>query len=352
MSTPTISDRKRDHLELCADQDVEARAKTNLLDAVELFHSSLPEVDVDAIDLSVEFLGRQLQAPLLITGMTGGAPEAERINRELALVAQEMGLAFGVGSQRAMARDRALLSTYQVRDVAPDICLLGNIGAVQVAAMSTDEVEDLVGSIGADALCVHLNPGQELIQPEGDRDFRGCIDAIARLVEELSVPVIAKETGCGLSPGTLNTLQKIGVGTVDTSGAGGTTWIGVEAMRAPADQQTLGELFWDWGVPTAASIVYARRRDLQVIGSGGLRTGYDAARAIALGADIAGMALPWLRACYHEGAEGARAFGAHCTSALRTTMALTGSATLDELRQAPRMIGPRLERWLAADTCR
>lgn len=352
MSSPDISDRKRDHIELCADQDVEARIKTNLLDAVELFHDSLPELDVDALDLSVMFAGKRLDAPLLITGMTGGAPEAERINKELAMVAQELGLAFGVGSQRAMARNPELTATYQVRDVAPDICLLGNIGAVQAAEMNTAEAEDLVGAIGADALCVHLNPGQELIQPEGDRDFRGCIDAIARLVDELSVPVIAKETGCGLSPRTLDRLQKIGVSHVDTSGAGGTTWIGVEAMRAPADQQTLGDLYWDWGVPTAASIVYAKRRGMTVVGSGGLRSGYDAARAIALGADIAGMALPWLRACYNEGAPGARAFGARCLSALRTAMALTGSSSVEELRKAPKMIGPRLERWLAADPLR
>ena len=236
--------------------------------------------------------------------MTGGAAEAARINRDLALVAQEFGLAFGVGSQRAMARDPGLKATYAVREVAPDIVLLGNLGAVQAAAMSTAEVHDLVGAIDADALCIHLNPGQELIQPEGDRDFRGCLDGIRRLGEALPVPIIVKETGCGLGPQVLDLLGDLGVQWVDTSGAGGTTWIGVEARRAPAGAAALGELFWDWGVPTGASIVYARRRGFSTIGSGGLRTGLDAARALALGADLAGMALPWLRAAYEDGPEG------------------------------------------------
>src|SRR5690554_6629231 len=344
-----ISQRKLDHIDLCAQENVEYRGKSTLLEEVDFLHDSLPELALDAIDLSSEVMGKRLRAPLLITGMTGGAERAREINQTLAGVAQQLGIAFGVGSQRAMMRHADLADTYQVREVAPDILLFGNIGAVQVAESSTAEMQDLVGQIGADALCVHLNPGQELIQPEGDRDFRGCIDAIARLVEELSVPVIAKETGCGLSPRTLDRLQKLGVSWVDTSGAGGTTWIGVEAMRAPADQHSLGELYWDWGVPTAASIMYAKRRGMGVIGSGGLRTSYDAARAFALGADVAGMALPWLRACYNVGAPGAQKFGTRCITALRTAMALTGSSNIHELREAPKMIGPRLQRWLEAD---
>ncbi len=349
MTSPDISDRKRDHLRLCAEEEVEARVKTNLLDAVELFHDSLPELHVDEIDLSTEFLGRRLGAPLLITGMTGGADQAARINEELAIVAQEFGLAMGIGSQRAMADDDDLTDTYRVRQVAPDIALLGNIGAVQAAQMSTDEVGELAEAIGADGMCVHLNPGQELIQPEGDRDFRGCLDGIARLVDELPIPVIVKETGCGLSPSVLSRLATVGVEWVDTAGAGGTTWIGVEARRAPGPRADLGELFWDWGIPTAASIVFAKRRGFSTIGSGGLRTGLDAARALALGADMAGMALPWLRAAHDDGVDGARQFATRCTTALRTAMALTGSQNLEALRNTDRLLGPRLKRWIETD---
>jgi len=341
-----ISDRKVDHLELTAREEVQARGKTNLLEQVELLHDSLPELSADQVDLSTDFLGRHLDAPLLITGMTGGADRAKEINRILARVAQELGLAFGVGSQRAMLeRHDELVDTYQVREVAPEIPLLSNLGATQVAETPTEEVRRLVDSIGADALCVHLNPGQELIQPEGDRDFRGCVEGIARLSEELEVPVIAKETGCGLSPRALEKLDSTGIDWVDTSGAGGTTWIGVETLRTPAEKRSVGDVFWDWGVPTAASVISAKRRGFRTIASGGLRSGLDAARALALGADMTGMALPWLRSAYEEGFEAARSFGETAIRGLRTACVLTGSESLDALRETPKRLGEDLSRW-------
>jgi isopentenyl-diphosphate delta-isomerase len=343
----SISNRKLDHLELCADEDVEYRGKTTLLDEVELLHDSLPELSVDDIDLSVDVMGKTLSAPLLITGMTGGADEALEINRTLATVAEELGIAFGVGSQRAMLQHPELAETYQVREQAPSALLFGNIGAVQAAELSLSEAEDLVDTIGADALCIHLNPGQEMIQPEGDRDFRGCVDAISRLADELDVPVIAKETGCGLSPRTLQKLKDAGLDWVDTSGAGGTTWVGVEALRAPAEEKDVGEIFWDWGVPTAASIVYARTKGFNVIGSGGLRSGLDAARAVALGASLAGMALPWLRSAYNGGVDAAMEFGNTTLRALEVACLLTGSPNIDALRRAPRILGARLQHWIS-----
>ncbi|AWV90323.1 type 2 isopentenyl-diphosphate Delta-isomerase [Bradymonas sediminis] len=345
--TGHISQRKLDHIDLCAQQQVEYRGKSTLLEEVEFLHDSLPELSLDAIDLSSEVMGKRLAAPLLITGMTGGAERAQEINLTLARVAQELGIAFGVGSQRAMMRHPDLAQTYRVREVAPDVLLFGNIGAVQVAESSTAELEDLVGAIDADALCVHLNPGQEMIQPEGDRDFRGCIDGIARLVDALSVPVIAKETGCGIGPRALDKLKQTGVQWVDTSGAGGTTWVGVETLRTTPEKAEIGDMFWDWGVPTGAAIGYAAERGFQVIGSGGLRTGLDAARAIALGANLAGMALPWLKAAYNEGPEAALKYGHTTLHALRVACLLTGSHNLAELRQAPRILGPNLQRWLA-----
>lgn len=344
-----ISDRKQDHLELTAKEQVEARGKTNLIEQVEFFHDSLPELAVEDVDLTTEFLGKSLDAPLSISGMTGGADRAREVNRILARVAQELGLVFGVGSQRALVEDPSLADTYQVRDVAPDIPLLGNIGAVQAAEFETAQVADVVDLIDADGLAIHLNPGQELMQPEGDRDFRGCLEAIGRLNDELDVPVLAKETGCGLSPTALDKLAETGIDWVDTSGAGGTTWIGVETLRTPAEERTVGDVFWDWGVPTGAAVTYADRRDFNVIASGGLRSGLDCARALALGADLAGMALPWLRSAYKHGYEAAREFGETTIDALQTACVLTSSRNLDELRNTPKKLGDDLKDWLAAD---
>jgi isopentenyl-diphosphate delta-isomerase len=346
---PSITSRKEDHLILCAEGDVESRQKTTLLEEVELLHDSLPELAVDQIKLATPLFNKTLAAPLLITGMTGGAPRAGEINLELARVAQELGLAFGVGSQRAMLKHPDLASTYQVRHVAPDIMLFGNIGAVQAAQMSSTALEDLAGAIGADALCIHVNPGQEIIQPEGDRDFRGCLDAIAKHREHMKIPIIVKETGCGLSPRALDHIRRAGVTWVDVSGAGGTTWIGVEALRTPPEQRSLGELLWDWGIPTAASVIYARRRNLNVIASGGLRNGLDAARALALGATIAGMALPWLRAFHTEGTDGALRYGRELVYTLRAICTLSGARSAAHLAELPRVIGPRLERWSLQD---
>ncbi len=344
-----ISDRKDDHIELTAKEEVEARGKTTLLEEVEFFHDSLPELSLDDVDLSCDVFGQTLSAPLLISGMTGGAERARRINMDLAKVAQKLGIAFGVGSQRALMDDPDLVDTYRVREVAPDIVLLGNIGGVQVAESEPSEIGELVDMIDADALAVHLNPGQELMQPEGDRDFRGCVDGIAALVETLDVPIVVKETGCGLAPPALEKLRSTGVEWVGTSGAGGTTWIGVETLRTPAEERSVGDIFWDWGVPTAACIGFAHRRGFNVIGSGGLRSGYDAARALAMGAKMAGMALPWLRAAYNEGYEAALDFGHTTVDALKTACVLTGSKTIDDLREAPTRIGPTLKDWLQRD---
>ncbi len=338
-----ISKRKSDHIRICLDEEIEYKAKTTLLEEVHFFHDSLPELSMNEIDLSTTFCGHHLAAPVLISGMTGGSKDAKPINKALAKVAQDFGFAFGVGSQRAILKDPKLAHTYKVRDVAPDVFLLGNIGAVQAAEISTDELEELVDVIDANAMCIHLNPGQELIQPHGDRDFRGCVGAIARLVEELSVPVIVKETGCGLSPETLDRIRRTGAKHVEISGAGGTTWIGVEAKRAQGVQKQIGNLLWDWGVPTAPSIQYAKKRDLSVIGSGGIRNAKDMAAAIYLGADLCGMARPWLVA-QSEGKEVELA--EEILEGLRTIFCLTGSTNIEELRLKRCMFGRNLRVWL------
>jgi len=347
MTEPDIEARKADHLDLCATDDVAYRRRTTLLEEVELMHQSLPEISLEEVDLSVELLGKTLRAPLVIVGMTGGHERAAEVNRGLASIAERRGYAFGLGSQRAMQKRPETTSTYQVRDVAPNALLLGNVGAVQAAQQSTAQIRELVDAVGADALCVHLNPAQELIQPEGDRDFRGCVDAIGRLVKELGVPVVAKETGNGISRHTAELLFDTGVRHVDVSGAGGTSWVGVETLRAEGEQRELGELLWDWGVPTAAAVSYATGAGLTTIATGGMRTGLDAARAIALGATAAGYARNVFKAFVEGGEAQAEAFLGAVERELRSVMLLTGCRTLEELRRAPKLLGPGLQRWLA-----
>jgi isopentenyl-diphosphate delta-isomerase len=343
-----LGDRKRAHLELCADGEVEYRGKTTLLDDVELVHDALPELALAELSTEVTLLGKRLRAPLLITGMTGGTAEATAINRDLAAVAEAHGIAFGLGSQRAMQREPALAATFEVRAHAPTTLVLANLGVVQAAQLATSEVEALVRAIAADALCLHLNAAQELIQPGGDRDFRGGLAAIGRLVRELPCPVVVKETGCGISRAVARRLCEVGVQTVDVSGAGGTSWVRVEALRGDAAAQALGEEFAEWGIPTAAAVLGVRGLGLTCVASGGIRSGLDVAKVLALGAVAAGVALPVFRAYTTGGAPGAGAFLERLVAGLRTAMLLTGARDLAALGGVPTVLGPRLGAWVGS----
>jgi isopentenyl-diphosphate delta-isomerase len=345
VSPDDIGGRKRDHLALCGDEDVEFRGKTTLLEDVDLLHDALPELAVDEVDTTTELFGKPLAAPLLVTGMTGGTPEAAAVNRDLAAVAEAHGIAFGVGSQRAMHVTPALADTFRVRDVAPTAVVLANIGVVQAAALPTAEVAALAEHIGADAVCVHLNPAQELIQAGGDRDFRGGLAAIRRLVAELPVPLVVKETGCGISRPVAERLHDVGVTVVDVSGAGGTSWVRVEALRSDPVAEALGADFAEWGIPTAAALVGAQGLGLTLIASGGIRTGLEVAKALALGAHVAGVALPVLRAHRTEGPAGASRYVERLVAGLRIAMVLTGAVDLDALRAVPVIVGHRLAAW-------
>jgi isopentenyl-diphosphate delta-isomerase len=247
-----------------------------------------------------------------------------------------------------MAEHPELAASYAVRDVAPEVVLLGNIGAVQALALGAGGVGELVARVGADALCVHLNPAQELIQDRGDRDFRGVVAGIARLVEASRVPVIVKETGCGLSAQAARTLVNAGVSCVDVSGAGGTSWVAVEALRAAAgsDAAALGDELWDWGLPTAVSVALCARAGLAVIASGGVRNGRDVSRALALGARCGGMAAPMLRAQRSGGVEAVGALIARVVASIRAVCVLTGCRTPAALARAPRHLGARLRGYL------
>ncbi len=346
MRDVTIERRKRSHLDLCASGDVEHLDKTTLFEEVDFVHDSLSEIDLADVDLSVEILGRRLAAPFLITGMTGGTADAATVNRDLARLAERFHIGFGLGSQRAMLRRPELASTYSVRREAPSTLLLANLGLNQAAQTATAEIRHLVDVVGADALCLHLNPAQELVQKEGDRQFTGGFAALERIVAELGVPVIVKETGCGISAKVGRQLERAGVRYVDVSGAGGTSWVRVEDLRGDARSHALGQLFRDWGIPTAASLVQLQGSGLVRIASGGIRNALDAAKALALGAEICGFALPVFRAYRNGGLDAATSFLEQAIEGLRVAMVLTGARTLDDLRRSRVVLGPRLERWI------
>src|SRR5262245_7454593 len=340
-----IVNRKLSHFDLCANQDVEFRRKTTLFEDVELVHQPLVETRLEDIVLGVVALGKRLNYPLIITGMTGEAEEVARFNQEIAALADRIGVGFGVGSQRVTLRHPELKKTFQVRDVAPNVLLFGNIGIAQARELSVREVTRLAEEIGADAMCVHLNAAMEIIQENGDHDFRGSLDAVKRLVDESPLPIIIKETGCGFARESGIKLRSVGIEWIDVSGAGGTSWVGVETIRNRA-MRYLGEAFWDWGVPTAASVCELRSLDLNLIASGGVRTGLQAAKALALGAKVAGVALPVLRAYAAGGIEGVGAV----LNAFRDDLALgvmvCGGAMMADLTPDHAVIGGRLLEWV------
>jgi isopentenyl-diphosphate Delta-isomerase len=351
-----IESRKADHLRLTATGDIEATRGAGW-DDVHLVHEALPELDQCAIDLSVEFLGRRLRAPLVIAGMTGGHATASAVNAVLARAAERHGLAMGVGSQRAALLRSELASTYAVaREHAPTVFLIANIGAPQLIAQSGTpalthvDVRAAIDMLRADALAVHLNFLQESVQPEGDRSAAGCADAIQRLVDDLGgFPVVAKETGAGMSRSTALRLRDLGVQALDVGGVGGTSFAAVEGIRAEAHgepgSQRLGELLRDWGIPTPVSIIGACAAQLPIIATGGIRNGLEAAKALALGATLVGVARPLLQAALH-GDAAVDAWITQFLTELRTILFLTGSPTPQALQSRPHIIAGPTRAWL------
>lgn len=344
-----IAARKSDHIALCVDGDVGFDHKTTLFEDVELVHDALPELDLDEVDLRTRFAGKDLRAPVVIAAMTGGTPEASAINRDLAAAAQRHGLGFAFGSQRPLLV-RGIRDGYFIRDVAPDALVLGNIGVVQardtLAEHGVGPLRELVRATGCDALCVHLNPAMEVVQPGGDRDFRSGVDTIRRLLDALDCTVIVKETGCGLSRRVGQRLAALGVTHVDTSGAGGTSWVAVELARARAagspEEAALGERFRDWGIPTAASVLQLRGLGLSICATGGVATGLDVARALALGATVGGIARPFLQAQARGTLDAAIT---QVLDELRVACLLTGAASVRALPEVPMVLGARLRAW-------
>lgn len=337
-----ISQRKLDHIEISLEQDVAMGRNPTGFDRWRFGHEALPELRPEDVDLSTSFLGHDLGAPLLISSMTGGPERGETINRNLALAAARLGLAMGVGSQRIVfERPAALASFAVVREVAPQVPLFGNIGAVQLNyGFDAVRCAEAVRMIGADGLYLHLNALQEVVQPGGDTDFRGIEAKIAELTAAVDFPVLVKEVGCGISGATATRLAAAGAAAIDVSGAGGTSWAKIEAARAsdPA-QRSLGEVFGDWGIPTTECLRSCRQAlpAYPLIASGGVRTGIDVAKAIAMGADLVAIAMPLLGPATRS-AEETEAALRQILAELRTAMFLLGVKDVATLRNSPQLL--------------
>lgn len=333
----SIENRKADHIRICLEEDVTGQGVTSGLERYRFMHQALPEIDLHAVNTGLQLWGRSMRVPLLISSMTGGAPRAEEINRNLALAAQELGLAMGVGSQRAALKNPDLASTYQVRQYAPDVPIFANLGAVQLNyAYGIDECRRAVEMVEADALILHLNAMQEAVQPGGDTDFAGLAGKIAGVCRALEVPVIAKEVGWGISAEAARMLWEAGVAAIDVAGAGGTSWSQVEKYRIQAERDRLvAEAFAGWGIPTAESLVAVRDAGVpegrKLFASGGIRNGVDAAKTIAVGADLVGIARPFLKAAAMS-TEAAVELGGVLRDQLRIAMFGIGAADLNALR--------------------
>lgn len=326
--------RKADHLRVCLEEDVQFQA-TSGLERYRFRHCCLPELDYADLDLSANFLGKTLSAPLLISSMTGGTELAQMINYRLAAAAQQFGLAMGIGSQRVAIENPEVAPTFAVRSVAPDILLFANLGAVQLNySYGLAQCQRAVDWLEADALILHLNPLQEAVQTRGDTNFRDLLPKISQLCRSLPVPVIAKEVGNGISAQMAERLIEVGISAIDVAGAGGTSWARVESERATdARQRRLGQTFANWGIPTADCIAAIRQiaPHLPLIASGGLRNGLEVAKALALGADLAGLALPFLQAAA-DSELALQALIETLIAELGIALFCTGSATVADLR--------------------
>ncbi|MEM4611476.1 MAG: type 2 isopentenyl-diphosphate Delta-isomerase [Candidatus Nitrosocaldus sp.] len=348
-----IKNRKLEGLRIPLEKDVQAKDTSTYLEYVTLIHNALPELDIDEIDTSTTFLNHKFSAPIIIDSMTGGTDEATVINERLAMVAEELNLGMGVGSQRAGLLSDTLKESYSIaRKSAPNAFLIANIGGVQLKSITLDDVKRIIEMIDADAIAVHLNPLQELIQPEGEPKFKGIYSKIVELVKSIDVPVIVKEVGSGISRDVAVRLELAGVKAINIAGSGGTSWAGVEKLRADNSKAVmksrLGELFWDWGIPTAMSLLEVRRAvRIGIIASGGLRNGLDIAKCIALGADICALAWPFLK-CAAESKESVLEYAKMLIEELKASMFLTGARDIKALRRIRyNLQGPLLE-WFRA----
>ena len=348
----TINERKADHIAICLKENVQACKKTTGFEDVSFVHRALPELERKKIDCSTTFFGHQFSAPIFVGAMTGGTPEATKINARIAESVEELHIGMGVGSQRiAIDNPKVELSFSVVREKAPTAFILANIGGPQlVSKYGFKEAEKAVEMVKANALAIHLNALQEAIQPEGDTNYSNLIQRICRLAQELDVPVIVKETGAGISAEDALILEAAGVAGIDIAGVGGTSWAAVEYYRANANQdissQKLGLSFWDWGIPTAISLVETVKSvHLPVIASGGIRSGIDVAKALALGASLASASYPFLGPAA-KSSEDVKKMLQYLVEEVRNAMFLVGVDSIQKLQNVPVVLTGRTAEWL------
>ncbi len=335
--------RKIEHIEICLQENVQCN-KSTMFDDISFIHNAMPEIDKDAIDLNTNFLGLRANAPIAIAAMTGGHPDTTDINRRLAEAAEELRIPIGVGSQRAAIEDDSLVNTFRiVRDSAPSVPIIANIGATHVVA-----AKKAVEMIDADIIGIHLNPLQEAVQPEGDCNSIGVLGHIEAIVDSTDIPVLVKETGAGISSDVATRLEAIGVSGIDVGGVGGTSWAAVEYYRALKENDDvkaqLGLDFWDWGIPTALSVIMVQdATDLEIMATGGIRSGSDVAKAIALGASVAGVAHPLLNPAANGNTQQVIDEIELYLEGLRTAMYLVGCSSVEEMTSRPLIIRGELK---------
>jgi len=347
-----IGERKSDHLEICLEENVQARHVTTGFEEIYLVHRALPEVERNKIDLSTKVFNHKFSVPLIVESITGGVEKATKINAAIAGAVEKLGLGMGVGSQRAAIEEPRLEKTFTVaREKAPTAFLIANLGGAQlVRGYGVKEAKKAVKMLNADALAIHLNPLQEAVQPEGETNYTGVLKKIEEIIHALDVPVIVKETGAGIAAEDAEKLEAIGVAGIDVAGVGGTSWAAVEYHRAKRQgdefHQRLGEAFWNWGIPTAASLIETTQSvRTSAIASGGIRSGIDVAKALALGASLAGMAHPVLNSAFHS-AEAVEKKLQLIIEELRNTMFLVGANSVKKLASAPVVVTGKMAEWL------
>ncbi|MHA1615912.1 MAG: type 2 isopentenyl-diphosphate Delta-isomerase [Candidatus Njordarchaeales archaeon] len=347
-----IINRKDEHIYLTLNTDV-AHKETTWFECIKLIHKALPELSLENIQLKTVFLGKTFSYPFLIEGMTGGTELGANINRNLAEAAEELNIPMMVGSQRVALKNPEVEWTFKIaRKTAPDIFLIANIGAPQLPELSINDLEKIVSMIEANALAIHLNPLQEVIQPEGDTNYRGVLEKISEIADYFDIPLIVKETGSGISKEVARSLSNTGIKAIDVAGVGGTSWAAVEYYRARKSRDDLrtrlGEIFWSWGIPTAASIIEARNgasADLEIIASGGIRSGLDIAKALAIGANFSGAAKPLLEPAM-KSADDVKKVIEEMMYELRIAMFLCGAKTINDLKNIEFVILPPLRYWI------
>jgi len=345
-----IGKRKFDHIKICSEHPLELITYTQrktLLECIELLPSDFPQKSPEEIETKTQFLSTTINAPIMVSAITGGTDEGEKFNRTIASICQSIGIPFAFGSGRIMIDDPSTAKSFYVRDLAPDIPLIANIGIAQAEEVPTSKLKWLVEELEADSLAIHVNFAMETFQPEGNRKPASVFDTIARIKEEVNFPIIVKEVGTGFTPGQLEILRQTGADWVDVAGSGGTNWLKIEVLRANEENKKTAEPFLEWGFPTAATLLWAVRTGHEkIIASGGITNGFEVAKAMVLGAKVCGIALPVLRIFYNSGQEGVKNYLQRVINQIKICCSLCAISNVKQFSNVPYLIKGELKEWM------